>query len=242
MARVRAPARRRLGGAAPPVPGAPPPPMASPGQKRYAAARRPPALRLPPAAPGPLAGAPGVGPPSLRGFACRLRRHRFAVSVPAPACWLGLSAPAAARRSAAAPGPPPPRSGAACGRPRRGPPALALGPSGRRRPAPGALAGPLRSAPAPSGPRGGSGRRGPPGRPLPPPALRRPSVGWRPGRASGSAAPARASGGAGAPLSPALRPGRGGAAGAAWGLVFRACGRGDSAACGRRARGPPPVF
>lgn len=89
------------------------------------AAHRPPALGLPPAAPGPLAGAPGVGPPSLRGFACRLRRHRCAVSVPAPACWLGLSAPAAARRSAAAPGPPPPRCASACGLRRLGAPALA---------------------------------------------------------------------------------------------------------------------
>ena len=89
------------------------------------AAHRPPALGLPPAAPGPLAGAPGGGPPSLRGFACRLRRHRCAVSVPAPACWLGLSAPAAARRSAAAPGPPPPRCASACGLRRLGAPALA---------------------------------------------------------------------------------------------------------------------
>ena len=65
------------------------------------------------------------GPPSLRGFACRLRRHRCAVSVPAPACWLGLSAPAASRPSAAAPGPPPPRCASACGLRRLGAPALA---------------------------------------------------------------------------------------------------------------------
>lgn len=65
MARVRAPARRRLGGAAPPVPVAPPPPMAPPGQRRCARARRPPPLRLPPAAPAPWRGPwrrPAVAP------------------------------------------------------------------------------------------------------------------------------------------------------------------------------------
>lgn len=219
---------RRLHGPGP-GPGPPPPwrrratrprcPSAADGvsvAKRCARARRPPPLRLPPSAPGPLAGAAGVGPPSLRGFACRLRRHRRAVAVPAPACWLGLSAPALARPSAAASGPPPPRSGAACGRPRRGPPSLALGPSGRRRPAPGPLAGPLCSAPAPSGPRGGSGRWGPLARPLrfaPGFGLRgsgpRPLVGRGPWRAR---------------LVCARGPG-------AWGW--------GSAACGRRARGPP---
>lgn len=166
-----------------------------------------------------LRSAAALGPPSLRGFACRLRRHRRAVSVPAPACWLGLSPPALARPSAAASGPPPPRSGPACGRSRRGPPSLALGPCGRRRPAPWPLAGPLRSAPAPSGPRGGSGRWGPLARPLrfaPGFGLRgsgpRPLVGRGPWRAR---------------LVCARGPG-------AWGW--------GSAACGRRARGPRADF
>lgn len=53
---------------------------------------RPPAL-------APLRFAAAVGPPSLRGFARRPWRRRCAVAVPAPACWLGLSAPALARRS-----------------------------------------------------------------------------------------------------------------------------------------------
>lgn len=53
---------------------------------------RPPAL-------APLRFAAAVGPPSLRGFARRPWRRRCAVAVTAPACWLGLSAPALARRS-----------------------------------------------------------------------------------------------------------------------------------------------
>lgn len=53
---------------------------------------RPPAL-------APLRFAAAVGPPSLRGFARRPWRRRCAVAVPAPACWLGLPAPALARRS-----------------------------------------------------------------------------------------------------------------------------------------------
>ena len=196
------------------------------------AAQRPPARRLPPSAPGPLAGAPGVGPPSLRGFACRLRRHRCAVSVPAPACWLGLSAPAAARRSAAAPGPPPPRCASGCGLRRLGTPALALVAAVALACCGWASGPPSAACGLPAFPwavPGGGAPRGGPSRVLP--SLVPRSV----GRLVGLRAPRLP------PGPPAgLRPAFFGPPARAWGFgVFRACGRGDSAACGRRARGPP---
>lgn len=192
-------------GAGPPGPAAPAP-LRLLGAKRYAS--RPSAPGSPSSARRPVPrcslGA-AAGPPALRGFGCRLRRHRCAVSVPAPACCLGLSAPAAARHSAAASGPRLPRCGPGCGPARlgawalarflpfalgccvwaSGPPSAACGlrpapwaaPSSRApRRGPGSAG--LRCAWAPWLPPGASG--GPPGRFFRPPG---------PGRVGGAGAP-----------------------------------------------------
>ena len=237
MARGRAPPRPRLRA----VPGHPSPlPLRRCACSGQGGMPRPvgplrSGFRRSPLAPG---GAPGSRPPSLRGFACRLRRHRCAVSVPAPARWLGLSAPAAARPSAAAPGPPPPRCGPCCGPARRGAPALArvavvaLACCGWASGPPSAACG---LPPFPGAAPGGGAPRVGPSRRLP--SLVPRSVGglvglWAPGLPPGPPA--------------GLRPAFFGPPARAWGRcwrsvgfgVFRACGRGGSAACGRRARGP----
>lgn len=156
------PLRRRSGAWVPVAPA----PLRLLGAK--AVCRRPSAPCAPAAARRPGSAvrcAAASGPPSLRGFGCRLRRHRCAVAVPAPACCLGLSAPAAARPSAAAPGPPPPRCGPCCGPARLGPPALArvaavaLGCCGRACGPPSAACG-LPAFPG-AAPGGGAPRVGP---------------------------------------------------------------------------------
>ena len=230
MARVRAPARRLR------APGHPSPlPLrrcACSGQGRYAAAHRPPALGLPPGGPAPLfapplpparprsgaspaacggTAAPCRFPPRLAGSACR-RLPRPAPPPPPPAP-LRRAAGRAAARPGAVPRPSPWSL--------RSPLPAAGGPPAR----PPLSAGSLRSP-------GRCRAVGPPGS-APPAACPPSSLGrlaaWsgfglrgsRPGLRRGCA-----------PLSPALRPGRGGAAGAAWGL-------GCSAPAG--AGVPPPA-
>lgn len=239
MARGRAPPRPRLRA----VPGHPSPlPLrrcACSGQGAVCRGPSAPCARASARWPGSaVRSAAAPGPPSLRGFACRLRRHRCAVSVPAPARWLGLSAPAAARPSAAAPGPPPPRCASACGLRRLGAPALApvaavaLACCGWASGPPSAVCGlPVFPWAVPGGgaPRVGPSRRLP--------SLVPRSVGGLVGLRAPGLPPGPPAG---------LRPAFFGPPARAWGRcwrsvgfgVFRACGRGDSAACGRRARGP----
>ena len=170
MARGRAPARRRPGGAAPPVPVAPPPPMAAPGQSGMPRPVGPlrSGFRPPPLAPwrGPLASArrrsgaspaacggtaaPWRSPPRLAGSACR-RLPRPAAPPPPPAPL---------RR---APAPPAGVPGAV---PRRSPwvPAVAVAPLRAPWRAPCAL---LRLPPAPGAAPGGGAPRVGPSRVLP---------------------------------------------------------------------------
>ena len=135
----------------------------------------------------PRRGAAGYGPPLLRGFACRLRRHQRTAPVPVSARLARANAACARPSLRRRPGPPPPAHGAAprlrflratwsygsplgCSVWACGPPSAPL----RVR---------LRPFCAPS-------QWVPPGRPRPRPALPRPSVGWSPGWAAGSAPPA----------------------------------------------------
>ena len=135
----------------------------------------------------PRRGAAGYGPPLLRGFACRLRRHQRTAPVPVSARLARAIAACARPSLRRRPGPPPPAHGAAprlrflrvtwsygsplgCSVWACGPPSAPL----RVR---------LRPFCAPS-------QWVPPGRPRPRPALPRPSVGWSPGWAAGSAPPA----------------------------------------------------
>ena len=123
----------------------------------------------------PRRGAAGYGPPLLRGFACRLRRHQRTAPVPVSARLARAIAACARPSLRRRPGPPPPAHGAAprlrflrvtwsygsplgCSVWACGPPSAPL----RVR---------LRPFCAPS-------QWVPPGRPRPRPALPRPSVGW----------------------------------------------------------------
>ena len=122
----------------------------------------------------PRRGAAGYGPPLLRGFACRLRRHQRTAPVPVSARLARAIAACARPSLRRRPGPP-----LASLRPMGGSDGSGTRSSGRPRAAPGGpMAHPPHHSGLPPGPSAPKPRWVPPGRPRPRPALPRPSVGW----------------------------------------------------------------